>query len=346
MLTLPQLQRAVRASGSRSLTNTETDVLLTHLLELAVERGLAAHLAFKGGTMLRKTVFGDAGRISTDLDFTCANAMSKDDLSLLLAGAFQAPYRGMEFSYQDKDWYETDDGCGFTPRCSHAANPRGVAIKVQASLREWPVLAPVARPQSVLPHFGDLGFQPSAIPCLRLEEVVAEKVRAASERSKGRDLYDLAEMARNPACSAMDKPLVRSVAALKLWSSGRVPLSYENLVRRLSDADEQEVADLQSLLRRDAKVDPPGWRGWPPTASGSSPTWTRWKRRSSWRLDGRTPTTRPPRRWRRTCAPASPCSRPSRPGGARYADPDRPRPARYTACACKRMRSHQGVRIR
>ena len=122
-------------------------------------------------------------------------------------------------------------GAAVQPR----GQPEGVAIKVQASLREFPVLAPVAKPQAVLPYFGDLGFQPSAIPCLRLEAVVAEKVRAASKRPKGRGLYDLAEIARNPACSAI----------------------------------------------------------------GSSPTWTRWRRRSSWRLHGRTPTTRPPKRWRR-----------------------------------------------
>ncbi|MDE5455618.1 hypothetical protein GWE18_22810 [Bradyrhizobium sp. CSA112] len=33
------------------------------------EAGLIGHLVFKGGTMLRKMIFGQAGRLSTDLDF-------------------------------------------------------------------------------------------------------------------------------------------------------------------------------------------------------------------------------------------------------------------------------------
>ena len=37
-----------------------------------MDKGVIDHLAFKGGTMLRKMVFGPRGRLSTDLDFTAA----------------------------------------------------------------------------------------------------------------------------------------------------------------------------------------------------------------------------------------------------------------------------------
>lgn len=75
------------------------------------ERGLADLLAFKGGTMLRKTIFGAQGRLSTDLDFTNHSEKSIEELALDIAAAIESPYRGLEFDLNlDKDLYETDDG--------------------------------------------------------------------------------------------------------------------------------------------------------------------------------------------------------------------------------------------
>ena len=49
-----------------------------------------------------------------------------------------------------------------------------------------------------------------------VEEAIAEKICAASQRSKIRDLYDLAEISRRP----LRQELVRSLAVLKLWQGG------------------------------------------------------------------------------------------------------------------------------
>lgn len=70
MLTTHQLRQVAARSGARDIVSIEIDVILTHLLQLFHEQGLMDHLAFKGGTMLRKMVFGPRGRLSTDLDFT------------------------------------------------------------------------------------------------------------------------------------------------------------------------------------------------------------------------------------------------------------------------------------
>jgi predicted nucleotidyltransferase component of viral defense system len=80
MLTTAQLRQAAARSGARDIGVIEIDVMLTHLLQLFQERGLTEHLAFKGGTFLRKMVFGPRGRLSTDLDFTCRTTISHDDL--------------------------------------------------------------------------------------------------------------------------------------------------------------------------------------------------------------------------------------------------------------------------
>jgi len=61
MLTATQLRQVAARSGARDIGNVEIDVLLTHLLQLFSEKGVMEHLAFKGGTMLRKMVFGPRG---------------------------------------------------------------------------------------------------------------------------------------------------------------------------------------------------------------------------------------------------------------------------------------------
>jgi predicted nucleotidyltransferase component of viral defense system len=57
MLTTAQLRQAAARSGARDIGVIEIDVMLTHLLQLFQERGLTEHLAFKGGTFLRKMIF-------------------------------------------------------------------------------------------------------------------------------------------------------------------------------------------------------------------------------------------------------------------------------------------------
>ena len=56
VLTLNQLRQVAAQSGARDIANVEIDVLLTFLLQFFNEKGLMEHLAFKGGTMLRKMV--------------------------------------------------------------------------------------------------------------------------------------------------------------------------------------------------------------------------------------------------------------------------------------------------
>jgi predicted nucleotidyltransferase component of viral defense system len=65
MLTANQLRQVAGRTGARDIGNVEIDVILTYLLQLFVEKDITAHLAFKGGTMLRKMVFGPRGRLST-----------------------------------------------------------------------------------------------------------------------------------------------------------------------------------------------------------------------------------------------------------------------------------------
>jgi predicted nucleotidyltransferase component of viral defense system len=252
MLTENQLRNVAARSGARDITKVEIDVILTHLLALLDEKGITGHLAFKGGTMLRKMVFGPRGRLSTDLDFTARTDVSQDDLMMMMLDAVAQPFNGLSFRFdRDKDWYLTDDGLAANPVCAHAANEKGEIIKIQVSMREQPVLPVRSLPQLSQDYFGMLAFKPGAVPCLAYEEVVAEKIRAASQRSKIRDLYDLSEIAARP----LNRDLVRALAVIKLWESDEDNLDYGRFADRIAEHSNYDLGELTKLLRKDQRPD-------------------------------------------------------------------------------------------
>lgn len=252
MLTANQLRQVAGRSGARDIGNIEIDVILTYLLQLFAEKGIMDHVGFKGGTMLRKMVFGPRGRLSTDLDFTSHSDIDAEDLMLMMLDALDRPYHGISFRFdREKDWYLTDEGCAANPVCAHAENEKGVKIKLQVSMRERPVLPIRPMPQIALDYFNLLEFVPVAVPCLAFEEVVAEKIRAAAQRSKVRDLHDLSEI----AVRVLNRDIIRSLAVLKLWNSDGPNLDYDGFRARITDAGDYDVADLTALLRRDQRPD-------------------------------------------------------------------------------------------
>jgi predicted nucleotidyltransferase component of viral defense system len=247
VLTTNQLRQIAAREAARDLTNVEIEVLLTYILQLFHDRGLTEHLAFKGGTMLRKMVFGPRGRLSTDLDFTRRTDISPDDLTIMMLEALAQPYHGIQFRFdRDKDWYLTEDACAANPVCAHDENEQGIKVKLQVSIRERPIIPVNVTPQIEQSYFKLLPFEVAAVPSLVIEEIVAEKIRAASQRSKIRDLHDLAEISRRP----LDHDRIRALAVLKLWNTGGPGLDFDRFRERVQDHRNYDIADLQHLLRR------------------------------------------------------------------------------------------------
>ena len=106
-------------------------------------------------------------------------------------------------------------------------------------------------PQIAQDYFELLPFRPAAIPCLQFEEVVAEKIRAASQRSKIRDLHDLSEISTRP----LNQAQIRSLAVLKLWNSRGAGLDFEAFRTRIQDGSNYDISDLRNLLRKDQHPD-------------------------------------------------------------------------------------------
>ena len=115
------------------------------------------HLSFKGGTCLRKLVFGSAGRFSEDLDFTIDNAEPDDDVLMHLVETFNREHFGITFTLDE--YYKTDDDTSFGGAVlyRYSWNDAG-RFRLQVSPRERPRLVATARPMQHQGYFDRLEF--------------------------------------------------------------------------------------------------------------------------------------------------------------------------------------------
>ena len=238
-----------RNSGLRDKLVAELDVVLTYALHALADGGVLEHLAFKGGTCLRKTVFGSTGRFSEDLDFTLDSELPTDDVLIQLVETFNCEHHGIVFELDEYYKTEGDTSFGGEVRYRHDWNESG-RFRVQVSLREQPTLDTAQRAMMSQAYFPYLEFEPFDLRSLETIEMVAEKVRAAYQRAKVRDLYDLHCFAATP----LDAGVLRRLVVLKLWQV-RDAFDPERLFERL-EGGRYDWDDLRRLVRASARMEP------------------------------------------------------------------------------------------
>ena len=238
-----------RNSGVRDKLLVERDVVLTYALQALVQDGVMENLAFKGGTCLRKQVFGSDGRFSEDLDFTVDTTGNVDDTLERLLGVFDREHFGIRFEVGD--FYKTDEEGSFGGDITyrHAWN-QGGRFHLQVSLRERPTLPVLPKPLEPQSYFQRLEFRAPEVRRLHVAEIMAEKVRATFQRVKVRDVYDLHLFARRP----FDAEILRRLVVLKLWQS-KDPFDPTRLFAKLRSSD-YDWDDVRRLLRTGQAMDP------------------------------------------------------------------------------------------
>lgn len=241
MISLKHLDLFAHRSGVADRSLAEREVLLTYALQAIYQAGLGEKLAFKGGTCLRKTVFGEDGRFSEDLDFTLRVGFDRDDVAQEVLEFFEGEHLAVRYAVAD--WYVTHESFGGQITYSHEHTAAG-AFKLDISFRELPTLEVRPREQIEQSYFRYLEFVPVALPTLHTLELVAEKVRATFQRSKVRDLFDLYSYLRGGGTPV---PLLRALVVLKLWQS-KDPFDPSVLFQRFRDG-RYDWDDLYRLVR-------------------------------------------------------------------------------------------------
>jgi len=222
----------------------QQEIVLLYALDALAERGILDRLVFKGGTYLRMMVTGDVGRLSEDLDFT--NGGLPDDPEAELREAFSAAHHGVTFSVREP--YRTARrNWGSQVDYSHEWDAG--AFRFEVSYRETPFLPPARWAPLPQPYFSALPFAPPAVPSLRVEEALAEKVRAIQQRATERDLYDAMRYGRK----GFNLELVRLLAVAKLWNDHEA-FDPERILGTLS-AGRREWPDLERLIGKSRRRD-------------------------------------------------------------------------------------------
>jgi predicted nucleotidyltransferase component of viral defense system len=226
----------------------DLEIVLTYVLQFLTGRGHGERMAFKGGTALRKLVFGPGGRFSVDLDFVALDETippPEDRLFDELAGA---TFSGIELGI--KDLRESQQG-SFEADATYR-HPGGEGrFKIQVSHRRDVVIP--AQPQDLAyePYFERLEFAPSPVVSLHRFEMLAEKVLACQRRVGGsaKDIYDLYQFAN----IGFDNALLTSLTCLKAWTD-QVDFSPREFLRGI-DPSMYEWAELGWLVRRAKSIE-------------------------------------------------------------------------------------------
>jgi predicted nucleotidyltransferase component of viral defense system len=237
----------------------DQEIVLHYVLALLNAEGLIGHrpgaatngpLLFKGGTALRKCVFGSTGRFSQDVDL---DATHRNGFEADIEAAFAAhdPYHAIRFSVPNFR-YSQDENFSGTVHYEHP-NATGT-FELQISYRLDPILEP--RTLTLVPQ-GYFARAECGVPDLfGLDpyEMIGEKLMACNRRLGGsaKDVYDLYLWAQRP----FDGEIVRRLAVLKAWTDQRRQPRFEPEVflARIQPASFR-WEDIQQLVPRGMPTD-------------------------------------------------------------------------------------------
>lgn len=241
--------RGVKGGRDAALLDVAQDFALHHLHKLGL---FERDLVFKGGTALRKFRAGSAGRFSTDLDFSAPDEDVALDVLQALDGV---DVDGFRFAITNMG----DDGRRGDLRIETPFGAPDIGAKIELSRHGLTLPAEVREqvPQAIHDRYG---FGLPALPVVRMEEAIAEKLARYRRVSLARDLYDLAWFAE---AGALDEPLVRQLWVLKAYRDvvvdgrGIKPLDPEEILAAQDVAD-FDREDIGYLTR---PVEMPRWIG-------------------------------------------------------------------------------------
>lgn len=199
MIGLSELKTKSGESGV-DISILERDYVISWILkDIFDDPSLSEALVFKGGTALRKIYF-PTYRFSEDLDFTMVKSLAElgeDRIRRSLDKACQHIHEESGIELALADFKRTRDELGeeafegkiqyVGPRGHRAGNPP--RVKLDITFYEQVLLDPNNLP--LMHPYSDAEDCYAVVSTYRLEEIVAEKLRAILQRTRSRDIYDL-----------------------------------------------------------------------------------------------------------------------------------------------------------
>lgn len=237
------------AANSRvPVTIARQEIILTYALALMSDHGLLARLAFKGGTCLRKIFFGKQYRFSEDLDFSVLDNVKHESLLREIRKAFSAPFHGISFHQVHGSERITAGGTGI--QFEYRTPSTTGAFDLEISFRAEPILAVSQKPLQEQSYFKQLEVSVPQVQTMTFEEIVSEKIRAAFQRMRPRDVYDLYFCFQRP----MKLQQLKGLVLVKCWQV-RDPFDAERFRANLRST-RFNWEELDDLLPRGGRPGP------------------------------------------------------------------------------------------
>ena len=168
----------------QSESQVEHDLILTRaLISLYQNPTIRENLAFRGGTALNKIYINPPARYSEDLDFVLINDVPVGETLSAIRGALD-PWLGKA------RWSQTERFVKLYYRFeSEETPPRPLRLKVEINAYEiFSVFGYYKYPMAINT---DWFAGEAELITYNLDELMATKLRALYQRSKGRDIFDL-----------------------------------------------------------------------------------------------------------------------------------------------------------
>lgn len=221
--------RQYAAGQQISYEVADQEIVLHYVLGLLNDAGLvgrrdpdaaAGALLFKGGTALRKCVFGSTGRFSQDIDLDATHE-NGFEAEIERAFADRTPFHGIAFSIPNFRY--SQDG-NFSGTVEYEHENRTGAFELQISYRLDPILDSRDLALQEQSYFARIEFPQPLLLGLDPYEMVGEKIMACNRRLGGsaKDIYDLFLWAGRP----FSEELVQRLAVLKAWTDQRASRPY------------------------------------------------------------------------------------------------------------------------
>lgn len=188
-------------------TTVEKDYVLSWVLFGISQDSKLSEWLFKGGTCLKKCYF-ETYRFSEDLDFTVPKGAiySEDDIRAALNNIADSVYEnaGINLRTRDIEVKESINKNGhktYIAKYTYAGPlnlPSRTQQRIKFDITDDEVIVDSADMREVFHLYSDAPSPSGKVRCYSVNEILAEKTRAISERQgRARDIYDIVNISRN-----------------------------------------------------------------------------------------------------------------------------------------------------
>ena len=209
-------------------SNVQRDYVFGWILAgLYAQTGLGNKLVLTGGNGLRKAYFEHA-RFSQDLDFATAGALSRDFIGQELNSAcgYAEIAGGMTF-LRDQTRIEEKRGADSDRRTYEArlyfrdffGNPGKITISIRLDLTQFARIHLPTQQRNLIHPYSDGERCNIPLCCLKLEEILAGKLKCLLQRRHSADLYDFVySVLLNPRIEIDRSQIIRTFLKMTIFS--------------------------------------------------------------------------------------------------------------------------------